>query len=122
MLPPFALVISFGLAPIGLEEGPVEIAPGTHLWPRSRTEAAVEAGEVALEPVPLDVGDVLIRNPWTLHRGTPNRTNTPRFLVSTRFVRSWYSDRRRDVRAIPRALWESLPPGCQHIMRFPVSS
>ncbi len=119
-LPPFALVVSVGLVPIGPQAGPIEIAPGTHLWPRSRAEAAIDAGEVPLEPVPLSVGDVLIRNPWTLHRGTPNTTATPRFLVSTRYVRRWYHDDSRDVRSIPKRLWESLPPECRQVMRFPV--
>lgn len=120
VLPPFALVVSFGLVPIGREEGPIEIAPGTHLWPRSSAKAATDAGSVRLESVPLAVGDVLIRNPWTLHRGTPNTTCTPRFLVSTRYVRRWYSDDSRDVRYIPRTLWESLSAECRQVMRFPV--
>jgi hypothetical protein len=82
VLPPFALTVSFGLVTIGPEQGPIEIAPGTHPWPRSRAAAAVEAGDTALEAVPLAIGDVLIRNSWTLHRGSPNTTRTPRFLVS----------------------------------------
>jgi hypothetical protein len=34
----------------------------------------------------------------------PNTTRTPRFLVSTRYVRGRYSDDRRDVRCIPKSL------------------
>jgi len=120
VLPPFALVVSFGLAAIASEDGPIEIAPGTHLLPRPRAAAAVEAGYIRLEPVPLAVGDVLIRNPWTLHRGTPNTTRTPRFLASIRYVRRWYADDSREVRAVPGSLWESLPTECRQVMRFPV--
>jgi ectoine hydroxylase-related dioxygenase (phytanoyl-CoA dioxygenase family) len=122
VLPPFALIVSFGLVTIGPEQGPIEIAPGTHLWPRSRAAAAVEAGDTALEAVPLAIGDVLIRNPWTLHRGSPNTTRTPRFLVSIRYVRRWYADDSREVRRLPRGVWESLPAECRQIMRFPVSA
>ena len=98
MLPPFALVVSFGLRPIGLDDGPIEIAEGTHLWARSRAEEAIDAGKVDLGPVLLAPGDVLIRNPRALHRGTPNRTDTPRFLLSIRYVRRWYADDSREVR------------------------
>jgi ectoine hydroxylase-related dioxygenase (phytanoyl-CoA dioxygenase family) len=120
VLPPFALVVSFGLGAIGPEDGPIEIAAGTHSWPRSRADAAIASDDLRLESVHLAPGDVLIRNPWALHRGTPNRTQAPRFLVSIRYVRRWYADDSREVEAIPRALWESLPTDCRQVMRFPV--
>ena len=33
-------------------------------------------------PFTLNIGDVLIRHPWVLHRGTPNATQTPRPLAT----------------------------------------
>jgi ectoine hydroxylase-related dioxygenase (phytanoyl-CoA dioxygenase family) len=120
VLPPFALVVSFGLQPIGPDVGPLEIAPGTHAWPRSRAQAAIDGGDVGFEAVHLDVGDVLVRNPWTLHRGTPNRTPTPRFLVSVRYVRRWYADDSREVAPMPRTLWHTLSAHCRQVMRFPL--
>jgi hypothetical protein len=100
----FMPIISFGLIGISTEHGPIEIAPGTHRMP------------------PLEIGDVLIRHPWALHRGTPNTTETPRPLVTVRYVRRWYADDSREVSSIPWSVWESLTPEQRSIMRFPVEN
>jgi ectoine hydroxylase-related dioxygenase (phytanoyl-CoA dioxygenase family) len=121
-LPPYLLVVSFGVNPITAEDGPIEIAPGTHRMPRPEAARGVAAGAVSLEPVPLAIGDVLIRHPWALHRGTPNTTDTPRALLTIRYVRRWYADASRDVESIPRDVWESLTSDQQSMMRFPVAS
>jgi hypothetical protein len=101
VLPPYMLVLSFGLVDIGLDDGPIEIAN---------------------EPVTLALGDVLIRHPWTLHRGTPNRTPVPRALCTIRYVRRWYADASREVATITRTVWQSLTQEQQERMRFPVES
>jgi ectoine hydroxylase-related dioxygenase (phytanoyl-CoA dioxygenase family) len=121
-LPPYMLVVSFALVSITPRSGPIEIAAGTHRMSREAALRSVECGESALHAVPLDLGDVLIRHPWTLHRGTPNNTDTPRALVTMRYVRRWYSDGSREVNAIPRAIWESLTHEQQDIMRFPIKN
>ena len=121
-LPAYAIVVSFGLVRIAREHGPIEIAPTTHRMPRADALRAVEAGEIGMQTVPLEIGDVLIRHPWALHRGTPNSTTTPRPLVTIRYVRRWYADGSRDVNAIPCATWESLSAEQQSMMRFPVVS
>ena len=100
VLPNYAMVVSFGLVRIAPENGPIEIGPGT--------------------PVPLEIGDVMIRNPWALHRGSPNRTDTPRAMASLRYVRRWYWDDSREVEAIPHEVWDSLTPAQQQMMRFRV--
>ncbi|HXN64472.1 MAG TPA: phytanoyl-CoA dioxygenase family protein [Candidatus Acidoferrales bacterium] len=119
-LPIYMLVVSFGLVRVTLENGPIEIAPGTHRLSPTEAQRAVEASEIAMQPVPLEIGDVLIRHPWTLHRGSPNRTDAPRALLTIRYVRRWYADDSREVLAIPRFVWESLTPEQQGVMRFPV--
>jgi Phytanoyl-CoA dioxygenase (PhyH) len=121
-LPPYAIVVSFGLVRIARAHGPIEIAPGTHRLPRADALRAVEAGEIGLQAVPLEIGDVLIRHPWALHRGTPNTTDTPRTLVTVRYVRRWYADASRDVEQIPRATWESLTAEQQSMLRFPIGA
>lgn len=120
MLPPYMLVVSFGLLRITSVHGPIEIAPGTHRMPRGEALQAVESEEIKMTPLPLDIGDVLIRHPWAMHRGTPNTTDTPRALVTVRYVRHWYADNSRDVHPIPRAVWQSLTPEQQSVMRFPI--
>jgi len=119
-LPVYMLVVSFGLAAIALENGPIEIAPGTHRMAREEALRAVEAGEIGMEPVALEIGDVLIRHPWALHRGSPNRTEEARALVSIRYVRQWYADGSREVNAIPRTVWEGLAREQREMLRFPV--
>jgi ectoine hydroxylase-related dioxygenase (phytanoyl-CoA dioxygenase family) len=120
-LPSYMLNVSFGLVPVTLENGPLEIAPRTHRIPRTEALRAVNAGEIAMRPVPLAMGDVLVRHPWALHRGTPNTTDTPRPLVTIRYVRRWYADSSRDVESVPRAVWESLTAEQRSMMRFPIA-
>ncbi len=119
-LPTYILVVSFGLIDISAAHGPIKIVPGTHKMARGDAFRAVEQGEIAPQPVTLDLGDVLIRHPWAIHRGTPNRTDTPRALATIRYVRRWYADDSRDVNAIPRAVWQSLSREQQEVMRFPL--
>jgi Phytanoyl-CoA dioxygenase (PhyH) len=121
-LPPYMLVVSFGLIDITPAHGAIEIAPGTHRMPRSEAMSAVESAKIAMQPVLLKTGDVLIRHPSALHRGTPNTTDTPRPLVTIRYVRHWYADNSRDVNAIPQALWRSFTPEQQKLLRFPVEA
>jgi ectoine hydroxylase-related dioxygenase (phytanoyl-CoA dioxygenase family) len=119
-LPAYMLVVSFGLVPITRENGPIEIVPGTHRLPRAEAFREVELGRLEIQPVLLNTGDVLIRHPWALHRGSPNKTDTPRPLLTIRYVRNWYVDASRDVNTVPRSVWESLTAEQQALMRFPV--
>jgi ectoine hydroxylase-related dioxygenase (phytanoyl-CoA dioxygenase family) len=121
-LPPYMLVVNFGLTRIDCECGPIEIAAGTHRMPREEAQRAVSSGKIPLQPVPLEIGDVLIRHPWALHRGTPNLTDTPRALLTIRYVRRWYEDRSRDVLPIPCSVWESLTADQRSILRFPIGN
>ena len=120
LLPPYQMVVSFGLARIARGDGPIEIAAGTHRMVRQEGLRAVQAERIAMQPVPLEVGDVLIRHPWALHRGTPNTSETPRALVSIRYVRRWYADDSREVNAMPRAIWEGLTVEQRSGLRFAV--
>jgi ectoine hydroxylase-related dioxygenase (phytanoyl-CoA dioxygenase family) len=119
-LPPYILVISFGLVRITPANGPIEIAPSTHRMPRGEAVRALQSAEIEMLSVPLEIGDVLIRHPWALHRGTPNTTDTPRALVTIRYVHRWYADNSREINTIPQAVWQSLPPEQQGVMRFPI--
>jgi Phytanoyl-CoA dioxygenase (PhyH) len=119
-LPAYMLIVSFGLIRIAPEHGPIEIAPGTHRMPRAEALEAVQRSEIRMQPLPLEIGDVLIRHPWVLHRGTPNITDTPRALATIRYVRRWYADDSREVTSIDRATWLALTPPQQMVMRFPV--
>lgn len=118
-LPIYSLVVSFGLVRIAREHGPIEIARATHRMTRVEALRAFEAGEIGMQPVPLEIGDVLIRHPWALHRGTPNSTDEPRALATIRYVRHWYADASRDVESFPTEARESLTADQRGMMRFP---
>jgi hypothetical protein len=121
-LPVYIMVVSFGLTKITRENGAIELAPGTHKIDREQAFRAVDSSEIKMIPISLNVGDVLIRHPWTLHRGTPNKTVTPRALVTIRYVRNWYWDSSRKVKSIPASIWNSLSPEQKSMLRFPVNS
>ena len=120
VLPPYILVISFGLVRITHDNGPIEIAPGSHKMSREAAARAVKSGAIEMLPIAMEIGDVLVRHPWALHRGSPNKTDMPRALVSIRYVRRWYADASREVNAISPAVWQSLSPEQQESMRFPL--
>lgn len=121
LLPPYMLIASFGLVRITDENGALEIAPRSHRVPRIEGLRQIASGAAATCTIHLEIGDVLMRHPWALHRGTPNVTAAPRPLVTIRYVRRWYADDSREVNAIPAALWRSLSKEQQSLMRFPVA-
>lgn len=54
------------------ESAAAPLHAGGQLWPDRHFPG--ENGETELRPVTLELGDVLMRHPWALHRGTPNVT------------------------------------------------
>jgi hypothetical protein len=121
-LPPHILTMSFGLVRITSENGALDIVPCTQRI--ARNEALEQIASQVLTPrsVPLEIGDVLLRHPWALHRGTPNSTRGPRPLVTIRYVRRWYADDSREVNPIPAALWRTMTVEQRSIMRFPLAA
>ena len=120
-LPAYMLAMSFGLVRITAENGAMEVVPCTHRMPRTEALGQIAAGILTPCTVSLEIGDVLLRHPWTLHRGTPNSTRVPRPLVTIRYVRRWYWDDSREVNAIPAPLWRTMTVEQRSIMRFPLA-
>jgi hypothetical protein len=119
-LPAYVLTMSFGLMRITAENGAMEVVPCTHRIARSKALEQIASGILTPCTVPLEIGDILLRHPWTLHRGTPNNTRVPRPLVTIRYVRHWYRDDSREVNPIPAAIWHTMTVEQQSIMRFPL--
>lgn len=115
--PPFQLAINFPLVDVTLENGPIEIARGTHMLSKAEGMAKLERGEVQLEAIPMDLGDLMIRDVRGLHRGTPNRTVQPRPMVVIGFSRSWML-RPEVCIEVPRATHEKLSRRAQQLLRF----
>jgi hypothetical protein len=88
--PPMTLSVRFTFGAMSRDNGPFEVAPGTQHLPRAETLARLEAGELPLAQLLLDVGDVIISDARTPHRGTPNRTADPRPFAVIVYNRSYY--------------------------------
>ncbi|MDX6699499.1 MAG: hypothetical protein QOE65_2896 [Solirubrobacteraceae bacterium] len=124
---PRALVVNVPVGRCGLDNGPLEVwYSGGHLWrndvlaaagfdddvqdgenPRAEAlAAALPSRRVTLEP-----GDVLVRDPGLLHRGTVNRTDEPRTMLTMAFFRAAESHDYGDVRFnLDEDLYAALDP------------
>ena len=115
--PPFQLAVNFPLVDVSEERGPFEIARGTHMMSKEEGLRLIESGEVRLEPLLMKAGDVMIRDVRGLHRGTPNRTETPRPMVVLGYSRRWLLRPEVSIR-IPRATYEGLSERARFLLRF----
>jgi hypothetical protein len=115
--PAFQLAVNFPLVDVTPENGPVEIARGTHMLSRPEGMRRLEAGEVALAPVLMELGDVMVRDVRGLHRGTPNRTREPRPMVVIGYSRRWLFRPEVSIR-VPRAALPGLSERAKQMLRF----
>lgn len=115
--PPFQLAVNFPLVDVTVENGPIEIARGTHMMSKAKGLHGMESGEIKLEPVIMQLGDVMIRDVRGLHRGTPNHTQTPRPMVVIGYSRRWLFRPEVSIR-IPRAAIDTLSERARHLLRF----
>jgi hypothetical protein len=115
--PPFQLAVNFPLVDVEIENGPFEVARRTHMISKEEGLRLIESGEVALEPVTMRLGDVMIRDVRGLHRGTPNRTDNPRPMCVIGYSRRWLFRPEVSIR-IPRAALETLSERARQMLRF----
>jgi ectoine hydroxylase-related dioxygenase (phytanoyl-CoA dioxygenase family) len=114
--PMYQLAVNFPLVDVTQENGPLEIIRGTHMMSRDEGLAKYHAGEFKLESIELKMGDVMIRDVRTLHRGTPNHTNIPRPMVVIGYSRSWLNRPEVNIQ-IPRDEYEKLSDKAKHMLR-----
>ena len=115
--PPYLLAVNIPLVDVTPETGPMEYAPGTQNLPDREALRRIEAGETPLCPVLVRRGDVIVRDVRHIHRGTPNRTSTPRPLVVVGYQRPWMFRQDVGVRTT-RAVLERLPERARRALRF----
>jgi ectoine hydroxylase-related dioxygenase (phytanoyl-CoA dioxygenase family) len=115
--PPYQLAVNFPLVDVTVENGAMDWAPGTHMMPKADGMAAIETGEIPLQPLEMKRGDVLIRDVRHIHRGTPNLTETPRPMVVIGYSRRWLHRPEVEIR-VPREVLNSLPKRAQKWLRF----
>ena len=114
--PPLLIAVNFPFVDVRPEHGPFEVAKGTHLLPKEEALRQIEDGQIPLEPLLMNAGDVLIRDPRCLHRGTPNRTDTPRVQAVIGFVQSSF-DRNKEHNPVPQSIWDSLSEREKRLMQ-----
>jgi hypothetical protein len=77
----------------------------------------IESGEARLEPITMRIGDVMIRDVRGLHRGTPNRTQTPRPMVVIGYSRRWLFRPEVSIH-VPRSALAGLSERGRRLLRF----
>jgi ectoine hydroxylase-related dioxygenase (phytanoyl-CoA dioxygenase family) len=117
--PLYALAVNVPLVDVTKDRGPFEMARGTHRMPKAEALARVERGEIAMETFLMNAGDVMIRTPLALHRGTPNHTAMPRPMVVMGYAMHWLRTPKVD-RRVPRGEYERLPEGTRRLLRCEV--
>ena len=117
--PLYALAVNFPLVRVTEENGPFQQARGTHVMPRDLALEKVRSGEIPMESFYMEPGDVAIRTPLALHRGSPNQTGQPRPMVVMGYVMHWLHTPQVDV-TLPRDYYESLPPETRALLRCEV--
>jgi hypothetical protein len=115
--PPFQLAVNFPLVDVMVENGPFEVARTTHMMSKEEGLRRIASGEIKLEPITMKLGDVMIRDVRSLHRGTPNRTDVPRPMVVIGYSRRWLFRPEVSIR-VPRAMLETLSERARFLLRF----
>jgi ectoine hydroxylase-related dioxygenase (phytanoyl-CoA dioxygenase family) len=117
--PLYALAVNFPLVEVTDDNGPFEMARGTHVLRKEEGLAKIESGENPIEALHAQPGDVTIRTPLALHRGTPNRTTEPRPMIVLGYAMHWLHTPEVDI-TVPRALYESWPEQTRSLLRCKV--
>ena len=115
--PPYQLAVNFPLVDVTADNGPLEWAPGTHMLSKAEGMRRIESGETPVQQALLSRGDVIIRDVRHIHRGTPNRTATPRPMVVIGYSRRWLFRPEVQIR-IPRDVLAGMPERAQRWLRF----
>ena len=115
--PPFQLAVNFPLVSVTRENGPFEVARATHLLTKPEGLQKIADGTTGIEPILLQLGDVMIRDVRGLHRGTPNKTDVPRPMCVIGYSRKWLYRPEVSIN-IPKNIWENLSPASQKMLRF----
>lgn len=115
--PSFQLAVNFPLCDVTAENGPLETTRGTHRLSREEALAQIGRGEIALESVPMQLGDVMVRDVRQMHRGTPNRTDDPRPMVVLGYSRRWLFRPEVHIR-VPESTHARLSARGRQLLRF----
>ncbi|MBD2200755.1 MULTISPECIES: phytanoyl-CoA dioxygenase family protein [Calothrix] len=117
--PLYALAVNFPLVEVTADNGPFQMARGTHVLPREEGLKKIASGEIPMESFYMQPGDVIVRSPLALHRGSPNRTSQPRPMIVMGYAMHWLHTPKVDL-TVPRDYYESLPIDIRQMLRCEV--
>jgi Phytanoyl-CoA dioxygenase (PhyH) len=117
--PLYALAVNFPLVEVTPDNGPFQMAKGTHLLSRAEGLEKIASGEILMESFYMQPGDVMVRSPLALHRGSPNRTNQPRPMIVMGYVMHWLHTPKVDL-TLPQEYYDSLPVEVRQMLRCEV--
>jgi len=115
--PAFQLAVNFPLVDVRVENGAFEVARGTHILSKEEGLKLIENGDTKVEPITMNLGDVMVRDVRGLHRGTPNQTSEPRPMVVIGYSRRWLFRPEVSI-TIPQTVWKNLSPAFHKMLRF----
>ncbi|MDB5418503.1 MAG: hypothetical protein JWP50_1922 [Phenylobacterium sp.] len=114
--PPYQLAVNFPLIDVTDDTGPMEYAPGTHMLSKDEGMRRIAVGETPLVRAYMARGDVMIRDVRHIHRGTPNRSLTPRPMVVVGYSRRWLNRPEVSIR-VPADVLVALPERARRWLR-----
>lgn len=114
--PLYALAVNFSLVEVTAENGPFQMARGTHLLTREEGLQKIATGEIPMESFYLQPGDVIVRSPLALHRGSPNRTNQPRPMIVMGYCMHWLHTPKVDL-TLTQDYYQSLREEVRQMLR-----
>ncbi|GBE94416.1 phytanoyl-CoA dioxygenase [Nostoc cycadae WK-1] len=114
--PLYALAVNFPLVEVTPDNGPFQMARGTHLLPREVGLQKIASGEIPMESFYMQPGDVIVRSPLALHRGSPNQTNQPRPMVVMGYAMHWLHTPKVDL-TLPQDYYDNLSAELRQMLR-----
>ena len=117
---PWTLIANVALSDITEQDGPFMIVPGSQALSVEETERRLEAGTLALEPVcPMRAGDIFVRNPHCVHRGSASERDARRPMLAYIFTKpSHFASWSLRTHAISERVLGSLEPDVQRMLRM----
>jgi hypothetical protein len=114
--PAYALAANFPLCDVTEDNGPLQMVRGSHRMAKQEAFDKLKRGELKVESFPMEAGDLCLRWPYALHRGSPNLTDRPRPMVVMGYVMHWLRTLKVDL-DVPRNVYDTLDPRIRAMLR-----
>ena len=96
--------MNFALCDVGDDNGAFETILGTQRMNKENAVTGMTSGTIAWQRFSVPMGDVMVRDVQTVHRGTPNTTDRPRPMVAPGYSRRWHFRPEVEIRMLQNNL------------------